>query len=423
MGSYHPLKSVQRRFWELVAEGTAPGVAGTVLGVSERCGQEWFYQRGGVNPRLCEPQGQIRPRLTPLERDEITIGAACGESERSMARRLGRAPSTIMREIGNNGGCRGATGRYRARYRFGADRGGRDAKSGYRGSVAQARSEQRATRPRARKLDRIPELREGVEDLLGKKYSPQQIAGLLPKMYPDRPEMRVSHETIYKYFYDRLYVQGRGELRRELSGCLRTGRVRRKPRKRTSATETRGRIVGMINIADRPPEADDRALPGHWEGDLIIGKNSASQIGTLVERSSGFVGLLHLPEDRTADVVAEEMIRVIKALPEELRRTLTWDQGKEMAGHARISIDAGIDIYFCDPHSPWQRGSNENTNGLLRQYFPKGTDLSVHSAEYLAEVAAELNNRPRKRFDFDSPAQVLDRLLSNPPEITAASKP
>ena len=229
MGAYHLLKSVQRRFWELVAEGTAPGVAGTVLGVSERCGQEWFYQRGGVNPRLCEPQGQIRPRLTPLERDEITIGAACGESERSMARRLGRAPSTIMREIGNNGGCRGATGRYRARYRFGADRGGRDAKSGYRGSVAQARSEQRATRPRARKLDRIPELREVVEDLLGKKYSPQQIAGLLPKMYPDRPEMRVSHETIYKYFYDRLYVQGRGELRRELSGCLRTGRVRRKP--------------------------------------------------------------------------------------------------------------------------------------------------------------------------------------------------
>ena len=307
--------------------------------------------------------------------------------------------------------------------RFGADRGGWDAKSGYRGSVAQARSEQRASRPKARKLDRNPELREVVEDLLRKKYSPEQIAGSLPKMYPDRPEMRVTHETIYKYFYDRLYVQGRGELRRELSTCLRTGRVRRKPRKRTSATETRGRITGMINIAERPPEADDRAVPGHWEGDLIIGKNSDSQIGTLVERSSGFVGLLHLPEDRTADVVAEEMIRVIKALPEELRRTLTWDQGKEMAEHARISIDAGIDIYFCDPHSPWQRGSNENTNGLLRQYFPKGTDLSLHSAEYLAEVAAELNNRPRKRFDFDSPAQVLDRLLSNPPNVTVASKP
>ena len=267
MGSYHPLKSVQRRFWELVAEGAAPGVAGTVLGVSERCGQEWFYQRGGVNPRLCEPQGQIRPRLTPLERDEITIGAACGESERSMARRLGRAPSTIMREIGNNGGCRGATGRYRARYRFGADRGGRDAKSGYRGSVAQARSEQRATRPRARKLDRIPELREVVEDLLGKKYSPQQIAGLLPKMYPDRPEMRVSHETIYKYFYDRLYVQGRGELRRELSGCLRTGRVRRKPRKRKDAyrlrdvTAGKGRCSGRVGLFTPALPRRPRGLP------------------------------------------------------------------------------------------------------------------------------------------------------------------
>jgi IS30 family transposase len=422
VGGYYPLNSVQRRFWELVAEGTAPGVAGVALGVSERSGQEWFYQRGGVNPRLCEPQGQIRPRLTALERDEITIGAAGGESQRSMARRLGRAPSTVMREISKNGGCRGATGRYRARYRFGAARG-RDAKSGYRGSVAQARSEQRARRPQARKLDRNGELREVVEDLLGNKYSPEQIAGLLPKLYPDRPEMRVSHETIYKYFYERLYVQGRGELRRELSACLRTGRVRRKPRKRTSATETRGRILGMINIAERPPEADDRAVPGHWEGDLIIGKNQTSQIGTLVERSTGFLQLLHLPDKRTADVVAAEMIEVIKALPDELRRTLTWDQGKEMAEHARISIDTGIDIYFCDPHSPWQRGSNENTNGLLRQYFPKGTDLSMHPPEYLAKVAAELNNRPRKRFDFDSPAQVLDRLLSNPPNVTVATKP
>jgi IS30 family transposase len=285
--------------------------------------------------------------------------------------------------------------------------------------VAQARSEERARRPKRGKLDRNPELGEAVKTLLKKKYSPEQIAGMLPKIYPDRPEMRVSHETIYKW----IYVQGRGELRRELHRCLRTGRARRKPRKRTSATQTRGRIPGMVNIAERPPEVADRAVPGHWEGDLIIGKNQASQIGTLVERSSGFVQLLHLPEDRTADIVAAEMIRVIKALPDELRRTLTWDQGKEMAEHARISIDADIDIYFCDPHSPWQRGSNENTNGLLRQYFPKGTNLSVHSAEYLAEVAIELNNRPRKRYDFDSPAQVLNRLLSNPPKVTVASEP
>jgi IS30 family transposase len=254
---------------------------------------------------------------------------------------------------------------------------------------------------------------------LHKKYSPEQIAGRLPKMYPDRPEMRVSHETIYKY----VYVQGRGELRRELSACLRTGRALRKPRKRTSAPGPQRGIPGMINIAERPPEADDRAVAGHWEGDLIIGKNQASQIGTLVERSSGFVQLLHLPNRRSADLVAEEIIKTMKALPEALRRTLTWDQGTELTQHARITLDADIDIFFCNPHEPWQRGTNENTNGLLRQYFPKGTDLSVHSAEYLAEVAAELNNRPRKRYDFDTPAEVLDRLLSQPPQITVASKP
>jgi transposase, IS30 family len=419
MGRHGPLNSVQRRYWELVAAGTPPRVAGSAVGVSEAAGALWFRQRGGVNPQLREPKGQTKPRLVPLERDEITIGTARGESERSMARRLGRAPSTIMREIDKNGRCAGAMGRYRARHRFGADRGGWDAKSGYRGSVAQARSEERVSRPKRGKLDRNPELREAVKDLLKKKYSPEQIAGLLPKIYPDRPEMRVSHETVYKW----IYVQGRGELRRELRQCLRTGRAQRKPRKRTSATETRGRIPGMVNISERPPEAADRAVPGHWEGDLIIGKNQASQIGTLVERSSGFVQLLHLPQGRTADVVAAEMIQAVKALPDELRRTLTWDQGKEMAEHARISIDADIDIYFCDPHSPWQRGSNENTNGLLRQYFPKGTDLSVHPAEYLAEVAIELNNRPRKRYGFDSPAQVLNRLLSQPPKVTVASEP
>ena len=419
MGSYQPLNAVQCRYWELVAGGAPPGVAGIAVGVSERCGQKWFHQRGGVNPQLSQPRGRRRPRLSALDRDEITIGTSHGESERSIAKRLQRAPSTIMREIANNGRCRGATGRYRARHQFGADRGGWDAKSGYRASVAQARSEQRARRPKTGKIDGNPELRALIKRLLKNKYSPEQIAGQLAKDYPDRPEMRVSHETIYKW----IYVQGRGELRRELHRCLRTGRAVRKPRKRTSAKETRGRIAGMINISERPPEADDRAIPGHWEGDLIIGKNQTSQIGTLVERSSGFVQLLHLPDSREADVVAEEMIKTIKALPGELRRTLTWDQGKEMAQHARISIASGIDIYFCDPHSPWQRGSNENTNGLLRQYFPKGTNLSVHSADFLAEVAIELNNRPRKRFQWDSPAQVLNRLLSNPPTTTVASKP
>ena len=389
------------------------------VGVSLGCGWRWFAERGGVNPQLREPQGQNRPRLSIDEREQIMIGTSQGESIRSIAGRLRRAPSTIMREIANNGAARGLTGRYRARHRFGADRGGWDAKSGYSARIAQSRSEQRARRPKTGKLARCPALRDKVQALLTKKYSPEQIAGELAKTYLDRPEMQVSHETIYKA----LYVQGRGELRRELTKCLRTGRALRKPRKRARAGDGRGRIPGMVNISERPAEAADRAVPGHWEGDLIIGKDQASQIGTLVERSTGFVQLLHLPASREADVVAEAMIAKIQALPQNLWKTLTWDQGHEMSAHSRISIDAGIDIYFCDPHSPWQRGSNENTNGLLRQYFPKGTDLSVHSAAYLDEVAIELNNRPRKRFDWDSPAEVLDRLLSAASGTTVATKP
>jgi IS30 family transposase len=411
--------SVQRRFWELIADGWSSEDAGVAVGVSATCGGKWFRRFGGVNPRMQEPQGQKRPRLSADEREQIMIGSAQGESIRSIADRLGRAPSTIMREIANNGVARNRTGRYRALHRFGANRGGWDAKSGYSARIAQRRSEERARRPKSGKLAHCPALRDKVQALLTKKYSPEQIAGQLAKTYPDRPEMQVSHETIYKA----LYVQGRGELRRELAKCLRTGRALRKPRRRTRAGDGRGRIPGMVNISERPAEAVDRAVPGHWEGDLIIGKDQASQIGTLVERSTGFVQLLHLPASREADVVAEAMIATIQALPGNLWKTLTWDQGHELAAHGRISIDAGIDIYFCDPHSPWQRGSNENTNGLLRQYFPKGTDLSVHSAAYLDEVAAELNNRPRKRFDWDSPAQVLDQLLSTASVATVATEP
>jgi IS30 family transposase len=347
------------------------------------------------------------------------IGTACGESIRSIARRLNRNPTTVMREIANNGAAWGRTGRYRALHRFGANRGGWDAKSGYSARIAQRRSEERARRPKTGKLARCPALRDQVQALLVKNYSPEQIAGLLAKSYPDRPELQVSHETIYKA----LYVQGRGELRRELSKCLRTGRALRKPRGRCRSVDKRGRIPGMINISERPAEVADRAVPGHWEGDLIIGQNQASQIGTLVERSTGFVQLLHLPARRDPQTVAEAMIASITTLPEALRRSLTWDQGTEMHHHRRISLAADIDIYFCDPHSPWQRGSNENTNGLLRQYFPKGTDLSLHSAEHLAAVAAELNERPRKRFNWDSPAQVLNRLLLPPTETTVATKP
>jgi len=412
------LLSVRRRYWELVAAGLVPEAAGAAVGVSVRCGSLWFAERGGVNPQLQHAHGRKRPRLSIDEREQIMIGTSHGEPIRSIAGRLGRAPSTVMREIANNGAARGLTGRYRALHRFGANRGGWEAKSGYSACIAQQRSEQRARRPKAGKLGRCAQLRAEVQALLVKKYSPEQIAGVLAKTYPDHPEMQVSHETLYKA----LYVQGRGELRRELATCLRTGRALRKPRARRTNTEHR-HLPGMVNISERPAEAEDRAVPGHWEGDLIIGKNQASQIGTLVERSTGFVQLLHLPEGRSADVVAQAMIAKIKAFPENLRKTLTWDQGLEMAAHARISIDAGINIYFCDPHSPWQRGSNENTNGLLRQYFPKGTNLSAHSAADLDEVAAELNNRPRKRFGWDSPTQVLNRLLSNPPETTVATKP
>jgi transposase, IS30 family len=259
MGAHVSLKSVRRRYWELVGEGVPPWVAGAGVGVSETCGGRWFRDAGGVKPQFDEPKGQKRRRLSADEREEVRVGTAQGESIRSMAGRLRRAPSTIYREIKNNGGCRDAPGRYRARYRFGADRGGWDAKSGYRAHLAQQRSEERARRPKAGKLSRCPELREVVEEMLGNKYSPEQIAGVLALTYPDRPEMQVSHETIYKA----LYVQGRGELRRELTKCLRTGRTVRKPRRRSG--QPRGRIPGMVNIAQRPPEADDRAMPGHWE--------------------------------------------------------------------------------------------------------------------------------------------------------------
>jgi transposase, IS30 family len=349
--------SVQSRYWDLIAAGWASDEAGVAVGVSATCGSTWFRRFGGVNPRFQQHQGRIRPRLSAGEREHIMIGTAQGESIRSIAARLGRAPSTIMREIHANGRCREAPGRYRALHRFGANRGGWDARSGYSARVAQLRSEQRARRPKTGKLGRCPALRAQVQALLTKKYSPEQIAGVLATTYPDQPEMQVSHETIYKA----LYVQGRGELRRELTTSLRTGRALRKPRSRARGGEGRGRIPGMINISERPAEADDRAVPGHWEGDLIIGKDQASQIGTLVERSTGYVRLLHLPNTRSADVVADAMIAAIKELPATLRRTVTWDQGHEMAQHARISVDAGIEVYFCDPHSPWQRGSNENT--------------------------------------------------------------
>jgi IS30 family transposase len=281
--------------------------------------------------------------------------------------------------------------------------------------MAQTRAAERARRPKSRKLDTRTALCREVQRRLKLRHSPRQIAKRLPVDFPDDTEMRVSHESIYRA----IYVQGRGGLRRELHRCLRTGRALRKPHRRPD--ERRGRIRDMVSISERPAEANDRAVPGHWEGDLITGALNQSAIGTLVDRKTRFTLLLHLPDGHTAPQVQEAMVAKMAELPSILRQTLTWDQGKEMANHVAIAKATDLDIYFCDPHSPWQRGTNENTNGLLRQYFAKGTDLSVFPAHYLDYVAAELNNRPRETLGWKTPAEALDELLSNPSEPPAVA--
>jgi IS30 family transposase len=273
-------------------------------------------------------------------------------------------------------------------------------------SVAQEKAETRARRVKPRKLATHLPLRRQVQNRLTEHHSPEQIAARLRLEFPDDAEMRVSPETIYRS----LYVQGRGGLRRELTKCLRTGRAVRKPHRR--ADERRGRIPGMVNISERPAEVADRAVPGDWEGDLIVGKDNATAIGTLVERASRFVVLLHLPDGHGADQVEAAMIAAMAGLPATLRQTLTWDQGREMANHAAIAKATDLHIYFCDPHSPWQRGTNENTNGLLRQYFPKSTNLGFYGPGYLQNVADELNRRPRKTLHYKTPAETLDELLT-----------
>jgi transposase, IS30 family len=271
-------------------------------------------------------------------------------------------------------------------------------------------------RPKTRKLQDNAALLARVLRGLEQRHSPEQIAGRLRADFPDDPQMWVSHETIYQA----LYVQPRGELARLVKAALRTGRTQRKRQGRKDTGQ--GKLKGMINISERPAEAADRAIPGHWEGDLILGSTaSGSAIGTLVERTTGFVVLLHLPGDHTAATLADAMTAKIPDIPEVLRRSLTWDQGSEMALHTKITEATGLPIYFCDPHSPWQRGTNENTNGLLRQYFPKGTDLSFYGPGWLDQVAAELNARPRKRHKWRTPAEELHRLLSDPSTFVAAT--
>jgi transposase, IS30 family len=341
-----------------------------------------FVLRGHQSPYTRSAWEPAEGRLTVAEREEVSLGVHRGETFSAIASRLSRATSTVSREVAANGG-----------------------RAGYRAWRAHERARERARRPKVPKLS-CPRLAAQVTAWLEEWWSPEEIARRLRIEFPTDPMMWVSHETIYQA----LFVQGRGELRRELARCLRTGRTARRRRGRR---ENPGRIPNMVMISDRPAEAADRAVPGHWEGDLILGKGSKSAVGTLVERTTRFVLLLHLPDGKGARAVDEAMRQAIATLPDELFRSITWDQGKEMSSHAAFTIDTGIAVYFCDPHSPWQRGSNENTNGLLRQYMPKGTDLSVHSADDLALIARSLNNRPRKTLGFMKPSEKLTELLAH----------
>lgn len=323
-------------------------------------------------------------RLSLDDRIEIRLGIERGESYQRIGGRIGRDKSTVFREVKRNGGP-----------------------VGYKPAQAHRRAWERARRPKPTKLEENDELCRRVVEGLEKHWSPEQISERLRDEFPDDETMRVSHETIYKS----IYVQGRGALRKELAVCLRTGRAQRRPQGRI---ERRGRIPEMIMVSERPAEADDRAVPGHWEGDLIMGSTASnSAIGTLVERATRYVMLLHLPNGHRAEQVRDAMTATIKTLPDHLWKSITWDQGREMAQHAAFSVETGIDIYFCDPHSPWQRGSNENTNGLLRQWFPKGTDLSIHGPDKLLEVAQLLNDRPRKTLGWKKPAEVLADILTS----------
>jgi IS30 family transposase len=428
------------QFWKAIARGLYPEAAVAEARVSWVVGARWFRQAGGMPPtHLAASAPPLSGRyLSYAEREELALFRAEGHGVRECGRRLGRAPSTISRELRRNAGTRGGSFDYRA-------------------TTAQWHADRAATRPKPAKLAVNAQLRHYVQERLagviatpsgdavpgptvawtGRKrgrrqhrrwaraWSPTQIAQRLLMDFPDDPTMRISPEAIYQS----LYIQGRGALRRELTACLRTGRALRVPRARTGRTGKHF-ATPEIMISERPADVADRAVPGHWEGDLILGLES-SAIGTLVERTTRFTMLLHLPRmdahhagrrstdtkngpplaGHGATAVRLAIARTIKQLPTQLRKSLTWDQGAELAEHVQLRIDTGLAIYFCDPRSPWQRGTNENTNGLLRQYFPKGTDLSDYTAADLAAVALALNSRPRKTLDWHTPAEALNELL------------
>jgi transposase, IS30 family len=387
IGSAHRLADADREeILRRVRAGEQPRAVATAVGCCTKTIQLLLREtarvasRRGPLPALPTERG---PRLSSAEREEISRGLLAADSCHAIAVRLGRRPSTISREVARGGG-----------------------RAHYRAWRADAAARLGACRPKLRKLARCPRLLAEVERGLERRWAPQQIAARLRTDFPDDLEMRVSHETIYQT----LFVQGRGALRQELTRWLRTGRTQRRPHGR--ARPGSGVLADMVLLSARPADAEDRAVPGHWEGDLIIGKSSRSAIGTLVERQTRFTLLVNLSAGRLAVDVTAALIACVQTLPVQLRRSLTWDRGREMAGHVPFTIATGMQVYFCDPHSPWQRGTNENTNGLLRQYFPKGTDLSTYSQATLDAVAAELNGRPRQTLAWQTPSEAFARVVA-----------
>jgi IS30 family transposase len=398
-GAWRP--SLRRQeYLALLEQGMTNTQACVVIGINERTGRDWRRGIRMTGNRRYRSDGRAVDGGEPLRsgrvisarylsvEERITIADLHreGYSSRAIGAVLGRDHSTISREITRN----------------------RHPRTGdYRPHAAQDRAQSRRARTRMTKIEEHPRLRDFIARHLRLRWSPEQIARVLPHAFPDEPELHVVHETIYQA----LYVQGRGELRREIATALRSGRTRRKPQQRPD--QRRPRMTdGALMISERPASIEDRAVPGHWEGDLIIGKGHRSAIGTLVERHTRYVLLVHLPGRYTAELVRDQLIATVETLPAHLARSLTWDQGGEMALHQQFSIATNVQVYFCDPGSPWQRGSNENTNGLLRQYFPKGTDLSIHTPEDLAAVAAQLNGRPRKTLDWQTPAERFAKLIN-----------
>jgi IS30 family transposase len=387
-------RSVEDCFWALRVQGVEVVKAAEAAGVSQVTARRWVRQRGGVKPR---PQ-RTGQDLTLEDRIAIQAGIAAGDNNAEIARRLGVHRSSVGREL--------------ARNRRPSDVGPANQRRGYSALKAQERADCQRRREKPRKLDENPVLHGYVQRKLKSHWSPEQISNRLRKIHGKDPEMSISHEAIYQA----IYVRGAGGLKRELKAKLRTGRTVRKPQR--SAQSRTSRIPGMVSIVDRPEEALGRAVPGYWEGDLITGELNKTAVGTLVDRCSRYVMLLHLPERHGADEVHDEMLKAIHRMPARIRKSVTWDQGSEMARHLDITATTGVQVYFCNPHSPWERPTNENTNGLLREFLPKGGNLSRFTREDLDEIEDLLNNRPRKALDWLTPIEYLTKVLEE--DITVA---